>query len=191
LLDKEVLKRLRDKALSYLPRHGTHSYEHTERVYRTCMFLGNKVGADESILLPAALLHDIGRGEENHASAGAEKAKSILLKLGFTNESIKMVADAILAHSFSERKTAVSIEARVLSDADKLDALGAIGIYRAAAYSGEEPRSIEEFIAHFHDKLLKLSDLFYMEDARLMAENRISFMRTYLDKLSLELSQKA
>jgi len=185
------LRRLREEAISCLPMHGTHSYEHTERVYRTCMLLGNNVGADESVLLPAALLHDIGRGEKNHASAGAKRAKSILMKIGFKKERIKMVADAISAHSFSERKTAVSVEAKVLSDADKLDALGAVGIYRAAAYSGEEPRGIEEFVAHFHDKLLGLSDLFYTEDARLMAENRISYMRAYLDQLDLELSQEA
>jgi uncharacterized protein len=191
LLDEDILRRLREEAISCLPKHGTHSYEHTERVYRTCILLGDNVGADESVLLPAALLHDIGHGEKNHASAGAERAKSILMKLGFTKERIKMVADAISEHSFSERKTAVSIEARVLSDADKLDALGAVGIYRAAAYSSEKPRSIEEFIAHFHDKLLRLSDLFYTEDARLMAENRISFMAAYLDQLGLELSQEA
>ena len=191
MLDEDILRILREEAISYLPRHGTHSYEHTERVCRTCILLGGKVDADESILLPAALLHDIGRGEKNHALAGAEKAKSILLKLGFTEERIKMVADTISVHSFSERKIAVSVEAKVLSDADKLDALGAVGIYRAAAYSGEESRGIEEFVAHFHDKLLELSDLFYTEDARLMAENRISFMRAYLDQLGLELSQEA
>ena len=191
MLDEDILRRLREEAISRLPMHGTHSYEHTERVYRTCMLLGNNVGADESVLLPAALLHDIGHGEKNHASAGAKRAKSILMKIGFKKERIKMVADAISAHSFSERKTAVSVEAKVLSDADKLDALGAVGIYRAAAYSGEEPRGIEEFVAHFHDKLLGLSDLFYTEDARLMAENRISFMGAYLDQLGLELSQEA
>jgi len=185
------LRRLREEAISCLPRHGTHSYEHTERVYRTCRLLSDNVGADESILLPAALLHDIGRGEKNHASVGAERAKSILMELGFTKERIEMVADAISTHSFSGNKTAISVEAKILSDADKLDALGAVGIYRAAAYSGEEPRGIDEFIAHFHDKLLGLSGIFYTEDAKLMAENRVTFMKTYLDQLGLELSQEA
>jgi uncharacterized protein len=191
LLDEDVLRRLREEVISSLPRQGTHSYEHTERVYRMCIFLGKKAGADESILLPAALLHDIGRGGKNHALVGARKAKSILLKLGFDKKRINMVADAISVHSFSERKTAVSVEAKILSDADKLDALGAVGIYRAAAYSGEETRGIEEFVAHFHNKLLRLSDLFYTEGAKLMAGDRISFMRTYLDQLGQELSQKA
>ena len=190
MLGEDILRKLREEASRSLPRQGTHSYEHTERVYRMCLFLGENVDADESILLPAALLHDIGRGEENHASAGARKAKSILLKLGFSTEKINMVADAIATHSYSEGKTAVSIEAKVLSDADKLDALGAIGIYRAAAYSGEVSRGIDEFVAHFHEKLLRLNELFYTGDARLIAENRISFMRAYLDELNQELSQK-
>jgi uncharacterized protein len=191
LLSEEILRKLREEVSSSLPRQGTHSYEHTERVYRMCLFLGKKAGADESILLPAALLHDIGRGEENHALAGARKAKPILMKLGFSTKMIDKVADAISAHSYSERKIAVSVEAKVLSDADKLDALGAIGIYRAAAYSGEVTRGMDEFTAHFHEKLLGLAELFYTEDAKLIAKNRISFMRAYLDELNQELLQKA
>lgn len=171
----------------YQNMNGCHGYEHTERVVKLCSVLGEKIGANIDILIPAAILHDIKRSEPNHARAGAVEAEKILQELGYNDDVITKVCEAIRVHSFSEAVKADTIEAQILSDADKLDAMGAIGIYRTANYSGEKDRPFNEFINHFHEKLLSLKDLLYTDQAKLMAEKRNRFMIEYLDQLSKEL----
>ena len=78
------------------------------------------------------------------------------------------------------------MEARILSDADKLDAMGAIGIYRAAQYGVEHERPEKEFINHFHEKLLTLKDLLYTDEAKKLAEKRHAFMLQYLEQIDKE-----
>jgi len=173
-----------------LPAYGTHGFEHTIRVYKTCIHIGKIEQADQSILLPAALLHDFAREEHNHAEAGAEKAKSILRRYNYTENQIEKISQVISTHSFSAKKTPKTLDAKILSDADKLDALGAIGIYRTATYSGEHVRSIEEFIIHFHEKLLKIIDLLYTDEAKKMAVKRTKYMKKYLTQLAEELIDK-
>ena len=185
---EELLRRLREEVRRTLPEAGTHGYEHTERVYRMALHIGGRVGADLDILLPAALLHDIGRGEDNHAEAGARKAREILEMLGVDPNRIEAIVEAIETHSFSEGREPRTLEAKVLSDADKLDAMGAIGIYRAATYSGEHQRPLEGFVQHFHEKLLRLRELLYTEEAKRMAEERHRFMLRYLEQLRRELN---
>lgn len=172
-----------------LPRFGSHSIEHTKRVYQLCLALGERLGADLEILLPAAILHDIGRrpGVENHAEKSAQLSKKLLAELGFEEPKIKGIIQAIRAHSFSGGRKPGILEGEILSDADKLDALGAVGVYRAAAYGGEVGRSLGDFIRHFHEKLLRLLDLLYTEPARKMALRRREFMVGYLKQLDMEL----
>ncbi|MCD6479348.1 HD domain-containing protein [Candidatus Bathyarchaeota archaeon] len=185
---QELLRNLRKEVRRLLPEGGTHGYEHTERVFRLALHIGQRVNADLGILLPAALLHDIGRGEIDHARAGARRAREILGKVGLKPDRIEAVVEAIETHSFSGGREPRTLEAKVLSDADKLDAMGAIGIYRAATYSGEHQRPIEGFIQHFHEKLLRLRELLYTEEARRMAEERHRFMLQYLEQLERELN---
>jgi uncharacterized protein len=173
-----------------LPAYGTHGFEHTMRVYKTCIHIGKIEQADQSILIPAALLHDFSREEHNHAEAGAEKAKSILRRYNYSENQIEKISQVISTHSFSAKKTPKTLDAKILSDADKLDALGAIGIYRTATYSGEHERSIEEFIRHFHEKLLKLIDLLFTDEAKKMAVKRTKYMKKYLTQLEEELIDK-
>jgi len=146
--------------------------------------------ADLSILLPAALLHDIAREEENHAEAGANKAKPILRKYCYSEDNISKITMIMSTHSFSMQKPPGTLEGKILSDADKIDALGAVGIYRTATFSGEHERPIEEFVAHFHEKLLKLEDLLFTAEAKRMAAGRTQYMRNFLNQLDRELSQK-
>ncbi len=188
---KELIERLREEVRSMLPRGGTHGFEHTERVYRLALHIGQKVGADLEILLPAALLHDIGRGEVNHAEAGARRAREILGKWGVERERIDAIVEAIATHSFSGGREPRTLEAKVLSDADKLDAMGAIGIYRAATYGGEHRRPLEGFIDHFHEKLLRLRELMYTDEGRRLAEGRHRFMVEYMEQLRRELNLEA
>lgn len=188
---EELLKRLRVKIRGSLPQTGTHSYEHTKRVYDLALHIGEREGADLGILLPAALLHDIGRGERDHAEAGAKKARKILEEIGLEARRIERIIEAIATHSFSGGREPMTLEARVLSDADKLDAMGAIGIYRAAMYSAEYNRPLEGFLKHFKEKLLRLKELIYTEEGRRLARGRHRFIVEYLERLRMELDLKA
>jgi uncharacterized protein len=164
---------------------GCHGYEHTERIIEICNVLGKVLSADMDILIPAAILHDIGRAKENHAQQSAVMAREILEELGYPK--VDDIVHVIEVHSFSAGGEAKTLEANILSDADKLDAMGAIGAYRAAQYGVEHERQQEEFINHFHEKLLKLKDLLYTDEARKLAEKRNKFMLQYLDQLEREL----
>ena len=183
-----LLRTLREIVEKRIPKHGTHGFEHTERVYKLCKSIGEKTGADMSILLPAALLHDIARGGPDHAIVSAKMTRSILNELLFDSFKIDAICEAISTHSFSGGKQPIELEAMILSDADKLDAMGAVGIYRAAMYSGEKSRSQGDFIAHFHEKLLKLKVLLFTETARALAEDRHRYMIKYLKMFDKELS---
>lgn len=186
-LEKHILEELKKHIKNRLSIHGTHGYEHTLRVLKTCKFLGGKMDADMMVLLPAAILHDIARETENHAKEGAVLAGSILAKYNLSNEKIGAICHAIESHSFSGRKKPQSLEAKILSDADKLDAMGAIGIYRVSSYSGENMRSLDEAINHFHDKLLHLKDFIYTDEALKLAVARHKFMLNFLNELREEL----
>ena len=185
---KGLLKTIKEIVEKRIPEHGTHGFEHTERVYGLCTILGEQTGADMSILLPAALLHDIARGEPDHAVAGSKIAFEILNGLGYDPDKIEVICDAISTHSFSGGKRPQRLEGKILSDTDKLDAMGAVGVYRAAMYSGELCKSQKDFVAHFHEKLLTLQELMFTDLARAIAEERHVYMINYLKELDKELS---
>ncbi len=186
-MEDKTLEAIMREAEKLMPPFGTHSLEHTLRVYNVCRKIGVSTGADLSILLPAALLHDIVRKMSNHEYASSMKAWEILESLDYPQEKTEAVVEAINAHSFSKGLIPDSLEAKILSDVDKLDALGAIGVYRAAMYGGEKGRSIEDFITHFHEKLLRLKDMLYTEEAKRLAETRHRFMLDFLEQLRYEL----
>ncbi len=171
--------------------NGCHGFEHTERVVGLCRVLGERLGADMSVLMPAAILHDIGRGEDGHAERGAEIAGAILKGNCVPDDKIERIVEAIRVHSFSGGLEAASLETQILSDADKLDAMGAIGVYRAGQYSGEHDRSLEDYVGHFHEKLLTLKGLLYTDEARNLAECRHRFMESYLEEFMKELKAEA
>ncbi|MFC1803342.1 HD domain-containing protein [Thermoproteota archaeon] len=182
----KVLYQIFEEISRQLQDHiGCHGYEHTERVIKICKTLGKTLGADMEILIPAAIFHDIGRGDDNHAKHSAEMARIILKKNNYSK--INEIVHAIEEHSYSDDGKAKTLEAKILSDADKLDAMGAIGAYRAAQFGVEHNRLIKDFISHFHEKLLKLKDLLYTEEAKKLAEQRYKFMQEYLDQLVKEL----
>lgn len=187
-MNNQILDDLKDHLIRNIPSYGTHSYEHTMRVLRICEFLGQKMNADMTVLLPAAILHDMAREEENHAIAGAHKARSLLEKYDLSDEQIDEICHAIESHSFSGNKKPKSLEAKILSDADKLDAMGAIGVYRVSTYSGENARSLEDAINHFHDKLLNLRELIFTQEAKKLAKKRHEFMLDFLGELRDELN---
>ena len=184
------LTKLENIVSDLIPPYGTHGLEHTMRVYKTSIALGKTLKADLSILLPAVLLHDVVRGGEDHALASSDKAGAILRDLDYSEDLIDEISKTISAHSFSAGRMPESLEAKILSDADKLDAIGALGVYRAAMYSAEHERPLEDYIAHFSEKLLTLKDILFTDEARRMAESRHRVLLQYLIQIKDELNPR-
>ena len=195
-MEKEIEK-LEKYIINYvyniLKNDKVHGFEHTMRVYNLALRIARKYdNVNITVLKLACLLHDVGRPLENklkkhHAIISAEMAEKILKNFNVNDKIIKEVKHAILAHSFSLGIKPQSIEAKILSDADKLDAIGAIGIARCFMLSGALNRSLDQSIQHFHDKLLKLKDLMWTEEAKRIAEHRHKFMVNFLKELNDEL----
>jgi uncharacterized protein len=130
---------------------SSHDFEHVMRVHRLCLLLAEDApNVSLDVLRTAALLHDIGRvredkdnsGNTDHASVSAQMAETILRGLGDSDELIKQVKHCILSHRFRSSVDPGTDEARILFDADKLDAIGAVGIARCFMLAGEYRESI-------------------------------------------------
>lgn len=115
---------------------GGHDFDHVLRVVALAERIAGAEGADLAVVRTAALLHDIGESQdrENHHLVGAAMARDLLSDA--PPAFVDAVAHAIEAHRFRAEPAPRTLEARILSDADKLDAIGAIGIARAFAYAG-------------------------------------------------------
>lgn len=173
---------------------GAHAYDHTKRVYNIALRIAESTEADIKILGAAALLHDIGRPQEretglSHSIVSGELSIPLLTKLHYNECEIDAVVDAIRTHRFSEGLTPGSIEGKILSDADKLDALGAIGVFRAIAHAVENEGGVERFLSHADEKLLKLKDLMYTDHGRKLARKRHTVLKNFVDELRVELSE--
>ncbi|AFK21983.1 HD domain-containing protein [Pyrococcus sp. ST04] len=169
---------------------GSHGLSHTERVLKLALEIGKKEGADLEVLALAAILHDVARPLEekglikDHAKESAKIARDILNNY----PKIEEVVHAIEAHRFSRGVEPRTLEAKILSDADKIDALGAVGIARVFMYSGEHGRSIEDSIRHFEEKILKLKDLMYTKTGKKIAEERHKIVEDFLEELKKEIT---
>ena len=128
----------------FLSARGSHKWDHTLRVCRLCERIGVGEGVDMDVLLAAAYLHDIGRSYQDesngavcHAEKGAQMAEPIVEKLALSEAQKKNILHCIRSHRFRGRHEPETPEARVLFDADKLDAIGAVGVARAFLFAGE------------------------------------------------------
>ncbi len=192
----ELVKLIETVARILMPRDPCHGYEHVERVRRLALRIAKKLAEqgyeiDFEALEIAALLHDVGRSvsEEKHAEVSADIARRILEALGIDRDRIEKIARIILAHSYSYGRKPESLEEAILSDADKLDAMGAVGIARVFIYSGKHGRSIEDSIKHIETKILRLKDLVMTEPAKKLAEDRHRFVEQFLAQLKKELDE--
>ena len=131
-----TLKEARDYYPDDDPVHG---FSHVLRVYRLCELIGEQENADLEILRAAALLHDVDGDvdlREDHHLAAAKFAEETLLNEGWEKERIEEVAHCIRSHRFRDNlEKPQSLEAKVLFDADKIDAIGAVGVARAVSYA--------------------------------------------------------
>ena len=161
---------------------GGHGADHTLRVYRTAMSLAeSEPGCDKTVTALAALLHDA----DDHKLFQTEdnaNARRFLAENGVPAETAERVIAAVNQVSFSKNGTKKpdSPEGRIVQDADRLDAIGAVGIARTFAFGGEHGRSMEESVQHFYDKLLRLRDLMNTQPAKALAEERHAFLEAFL-----------
>ena len=181
---------------------GSHDWQHVERVRNLCLHIAEVEGADKDALQIAAYLHDIGRpyqeaskGRICHAAKGAEIAQSLLKKYPIPREQRLNIVHCIQTHRFRGNDVPESLEAKILFDADKLDAIGAIGIGRAFLFAGEvgamlhnstgDPENTEAYTKEdtgyreFRVKLSKIKDRMLTREGRRMASERHAFMEGF------------
>jgi len=168
---------------------STHDFDHVMRVYRLAERIGQAEGADMPVLRTACLLHDIARADQDtgrvpdHAAEGACRARDLLSAR--PPQFVDAVAHAIAAHRFrGDDVQPRTLEARILYDADKLDAIGAVGIARAFCYGAHQGQE-------FAVKLSKIKDMLFTETARATAEERHHFMVQFFQRMAAEVSGQA
>lgn len=187
-----------------------HDWWHVYRVWRNAIRIGKDEGVDLFTVQLAALLHDIEDWKfSDEEMTGSEKARNWLDGLKVDEKTVSHVCEIIENISFKGagvRSSMRTEEGKVVQDADRLDAIGAIGIARCFAYGGsrgrqihdpeEKPGDHESFedyknsksssINHFHEKLLLLKERMNTESAKQIAEGRHEFMRVFLDRFHEE-----
>jgi uncharacterized protein len=187
-----------------------HDYHHTMRVYRLAMKIAEYENADKLIVQLAALLHDVDDvkvSPETHTTK--KNAVDFMRRNGVNDAVVTSVCRIIAEVSFAGTDSVVpsTIEGKCVQDADRLDAIGAIGIARTFAYGGSKGRKIydpdikhlinineEDYrtnlistsINHFYEKLLVLKDLMNTEFAKKIAEHRQAVMEKYLEEFFAE-----
>ena len=193
----------------YLGADPAHDFSHILRVYKNATIIGREEGADMQVLLLAALLHDVG-SEKKHTSKqgesvgqGKRSVEAFLVSIGLEEEAREKVLYAVDVHRFSGKIVPVTLEARILQDADRLDAIGAIGIARVFLTGGalgrelchpddpfcraREPDDTKWNLDHFYKKLLKLEFGMHTKSGKKLAVGRTTILRRYLWDLEEEI----
>ncbi|MFH1894550.1 MAG: HD domain-containing protein [Patescibacteria group bacterium] len=187
---------------------GGHGFDHPERVLKMARLICEREGGDIETIEAAALLHDIARAKEDdgkcdcHAEEGAKMAENYLHKISFPRSKIKNVIHCVAVHRFSRGKKAETKEAKIIQDADRLDALGAIIIARVLAYNGlhkfpiydPDIKPVTKYkgryttaINHFYEKILKITPVsFHTKTAQRIAAKRYNFVVNFLKQFKKE-----
>jgi len=211
---KEIIRQTAKYAEATLGREATgHDWLHVERVWTNAKLLGKSSGADMFVVELAALLHDIAdwKFHGGDATVGPRKAERWLRKLNVDAETISRVTSIMEKASFKGAKvknTIDTLEGKIVQDADRLDAIGAIGVARAFAYGGAKGREIyspgskpvlhrsaEAYsksagptLNHFYEKLLLLKDLMNTKKGKRLAAARHRFMERFLRQFDSEIA---
>lgn len=189
--NKDILIKTQEYVKETFLREGTgHDYYHIERVVINSRKILQTEKADGFLVELAAWLHDLGDHKlHNGVDKSEELINAFLNSLVVEQPIIGRVIEIVSQVSFSKGNRPSSIEAEIVQDADRLDAIGAIGIARCFAYGGSKHRILyspdekekeSSSIQHFYDKLLKIKGLINTESAKLIAARRDSFMEEYL-----------
>ena len=212
---KKIIKKTLEFVKKNSETESSHDFWHVYRVWKMSKRIAEKESCDEFVVELAALLHDIGDWKFNDGKEkGDEIAREWLEKNNVNKEAIDKVCEIIVNVSFKGAKVKSKMttkEAMIVQDADRLDAIGAIGIARAFAYGGYKKRpmydpnikpklhnSFEEYkksnsptINHFYEKLLLLKNLMNTETARKIAQERHQFMEEFLNRFFKEWEGRA
>jgi uncharacterized protein len=193
--EKEFISNVKKYAFENSEKDDIHGFNHVQRVFDMCIKIGGKLNANMKLLKISALLHDVGRIDEkehklkrNHAEISAEKAYKFLTSKDFniSKDDLRSIIHSIEAHSFSNKKTPKTLEAKILSDVDKLDALGAIGLYRTIGFTVKNGGDIDGVIKHLEEKILKLKDKLYLDISRKIAQERSVIVLDFYSKIKKE-----
>ena len=193
----------------YRKADPAHDFSHILRVCKLARIIGQEEKADMRVLLPAALLHDLESkkgpesGQEPSGQAGLGAARSFLQGKGLGRDRIEKVLYAVEVHSFSRGIIPATLEARILQDADRLDAMGAVGIARLFVTGGalgremyhpqdpfcreRKPDDKRWNLDHFYRKLLKLEEGMHTSSGKRLAAKRARVMKQYLLDLEEEI----
>jgi len=197
-----------------LEEGGSHGPDHSERVFRMSLYIGEQLKANLLILGTAALLHDIGRKNERetrgkvcHAMYGAELAAIELRRAGYSQADIDAICHCIASHRFRKGTAPATTEAKILFDADKLDSIGAIGIGRAFLFAGQIGACLhnpeldhnttqsysKEDTAYreFQVKMSKVKEQMLTSIGRAIAQERHQFMESFFEQLNREIYGQA
>ncbi|MBI5377782.1 MAG: HD domain-containing protein [Thaumarchaeota archaeon] len=203
------LKRLEVEVRNRIQNDPAHDFEHIMRVYKNAKKIAKHENVNMRLVLTSALLHDIvsfpksDKRSKTSSLKSAQTAKRILKKYRYTSDEITMIVDAIADHSFSRNKIPKTVEGKILQDADRLDALGAIGIARTFSVGGAENRPIYNVfdpfchvrtpndkswtIDHFYRKLLILEKKMNTKFAKKEAKRRTKILKEFLIELRQEI----
>lgn len=197
---------------SYLPsaEDGAHDLSHLQRVWRNAKVIHSAEGGDLEILAAAVILHDCVQVPKDSplrsraAALAADQARTALKRLQWQSDRIDIVAGAIESHSYSAGLTPTSLEGSILQDADRLDAIGYVGIARcfytagrmgSALYNPDQPQPIDRLaddkcfaLDHFPKKLLALSEGFRTLTGKRMADERHAKLQEFYTGMLAEIA---
>ena len=195
--EKDIIEKAKIYVRGILENDASgHDYNHIIRVYNIALNINRKYHANWYIISLATLLHDIDDYKISNSKIPDERTRRFFDENSIEKETVDKVIDIINTISYSKQIKGVkvtSIEGEIVQDADRLDALGAIGIARTFAFGGSKNRLLYDennptnsSLTHFYDKLFKLTDLMNTSEAKRIAKRRTKFMKKYVDQFKKE-----
>ena len=171
---------------------GGHDAQHTMRVFRNATAIAEQEECDRTVVALSALLHDA----DDHKLFSTENnanARKFLGENGVSPQRTEEICRTVNMVSFSRNrgKRPETAEGRIVQDADRLDAIGAVGIARTFAFGGAHGRDLDDSIQHFYDKLLLLKDEMNTEAGKREAERRHRFLEMFLEEYREETKEKS
>lgn len=200
MFKEERQKQVFEKVKKYFEENKSdylHDIDHVIRVIYWATILSEKENGDSSIIIPAAILHDIARskyGEALHARKGAEMCKPFLKDYGYNPQEIKRISETILMHSRDDPGPPETIEAQVLFDADKLDATGPAGLHRFffefAKKGYLHHKTLEKSLALIQEWKEKYGDPpFFTESGKEIGKERLKYVEDECKEILQDLEQ--
>ncbi len=209
--ERDCIEKIKLRAYKMYEEAGpSHDFHHCRRVYRLCLRIGKAEGADLVVLSMAAYLHDIGRPFQDasggvicHAEKGAELARPLLKDVPISQYRKENILHCIKTHRFRTNASPETLEAKALFDADKLDAIGAVGVARAFLFAGEVGASLENSetdmentqaysredtgYREFKVKLSRIKDRMQTGEGQRIARERHRFMESFFRRFFEEI----